>query len=79
MTALWALQSRFSSNTQSSVSGIELNQERAHMEALSWRILTETARKSPERLRIYELHFGGGQYDALSLLTSRPQAVMSHN
>jgi len=49
------------------------------MEALSWRILTETARKSPERLRIYELHFGGGQYDALSLFTSRPQAVMSHN
>jgi len=39
------------------------------LEALSWRLLTETVRKSPKRLRIYEMHPGDGQYDCLALYT----------
>lgn len=59
--------------------GFVLDLKQAHMEALSWRILTETARKSPKRLRIYELHPGGGQYDALSLFTTEDIKVAMLN
>lgn len=38
-------------------------------EILSWRLVSETVRRAPNRLRIYELHPGGGQYDCLSLNT----------
>ena len=39
------------------------------LEVLSWRLVTETARRAPSRLRIYEMHPGGGQYDCLALYT----------
>ena len=38
-------------------------------EILSWRLVSETVRRAPDRLRIFELHPGGGQYDCLALYT----------
>lgn len=48
-------------------------------EILSWRLVTETVRRAPDRLRIYELHPGGGQYDCLSLYTVDGKAVADLN
>jgi hypothetical protein len=41
--------------------------QRSVLEAASWRLAAELCRRHPDRLRIYELHPGGGQYDCLSI------------
>ena len=48
-------------------------------EMLSWRLLTETVRRAPLRLRILEMHPGGGQYDCLSLYTVEQEEVAHLN
>ena len=50
-------------------------ENRAIIEALSWRLATETVRRAPDRLRIYEMHPGGGQYDCLALFTDKGETV----
>jgi len=47
----------------------------AIIETLSWRLVTETVRRAPDRLKIYEMHPGGGQYDCLALYTSEGEAL----
>lgn len=41
--------------------------QRSVVEAASWRLAAELCRRHPERLRVYELQPGGGQYDCLSI------------
>lgn len=43
--------------------------QRSMLEAASWRLAAELCRRHPDRLRIYEVHPGGGQYDCLSVAT----------
>lgn len=45
-------------------------------EALSWRILTEIARREPDDLWIIERHPAGGTYDCLSLVSSKRSIVL---
>lgn len=49
------------------------------LEPLSWRLLTETVRRAPGRLRFYEMHPGGGQYDCLTLITTEGDTVAHLN
>lgn len=43
------------------------------IEAASWRLCSELARRHPHALRIVELHPGGGQYDCLALVAREPE------
>jgi hypothetical protein len=43
---------------------------RSVLEAASWRLASELARRHPDRLRVYETHPGGGQYDCLTLASA---------
>jgi hypothetical protein len=55
--------------------------QRSVLEAASWRLAAELCRRHPDRLRIYELHPGGGQYDCLSLATAEddPRSLLQLN
>jgi hypothetical protein len=57
-----------------------LNGHPALLEAASWRLCSEVARRYPDDLRIIETHPGGGQYDCLTL-TSRhePESLLDAN
>ncbi len=44
------------------------------VEALSWRLVAEMVRRYPKRLRVVELHPGGGHGDCLSLVDTDPRS-----
>lgn len=46
----------------------EFTPRRQVLEVLSWHIAAELARRHPSRLRVVELHPGGGQYDCLAII-----------
>ncbi len=55
--------------------------QRSVLEAASWRLAAELCRRHPDRLRIYELHPGGGQYDCLSIAVAgeSPRSLIQLN
>lgn len=58
-----------------------LKAHRSVLEAASWRLCAELARRHPEELRIVETHPGGGQYYCLTAATcgEQPRAVLDAN
>src|ERR1700722_3471900 len=50
---------------------------RSILEAASWRLTAELARRYPDRFLVIETHPGGGQYDCITLIDEDKNSILS--